>query len=257
MTHIWPVQLERGRAPTSYGAAVVQRHLEATQQAIPAQALAIERMSPALDALSLKFAIHLRSARLEGLDVGCGEGVATIAALARGARVVAVDPDPSALHRLLARVPSEQYRRVKIREAALPELDFKFARFSAVHASRVLHLLAPEDLQRVLRKFFRWLYPNGKLFVSVFNPLGTYWRSLRADYSRRIMLGEPWPGYIECLGAAMPECSGAATGVHLLDENVLSRELQAAGFVVEELSSYLLPWDTEQLCTGAVAHCGE
>src|SRR6185436_19400623 len=135
-------------------------------------------------------------------------------------------------------------------------MDFKFARFSAVHASRVLHLLAPDDLQHTLRKFFRWLYPNGKLFVSVFNPLGPFWRSLRADYSRRMMLGEPWPGYIESLSAAMPECSGATTAMHLLDESVLTRELKAAGFLMEEMSSYLLPWDTEQLCTGVVAKCG-
>jgi SAM-dependent methyltransferase len=249
MTHIWHNGRERGREwGGGYRAAVVQRHLEATQAEIPAHGLAVERMSPALDTLSLKFAIYMRHSRLEGLDVGCGEGIATIAALARGGHVMAVDRDPAVLHRLLARVPSEQYRRLKVREATLPQLDFKFAHFAGVHASRVLHFLPPDALRATLRKFFRWLYPDGKLFVSVLNPRGTFWRGLRADYSRRTMFGEAWPGYIE-----WPRASAA---VHLLDENILKRELDAAGFIVEELSSYTLPWDAEQLCTAAVARCG-
>jgi SAM-dependent methyltransferase len=240
----------------SYRAAVIQRHLEGTQSEIPTYGLPIERMSPALDPLSLKFAIHLRNCKRDGLDVGCGEGIATIAALARGGHVLAVDRDPGVLHRLLARVPSEQYRRLKVREAALPDVDFKFGHFAAVHASRVLHFLSPHEIQSSLRKFFRWLYPDGKLFISVLNPRGTFWRALRADYSRRMMLGELWPGYIEALAPAMPEWRGAEMPVHLLDESVLSRELAASGFVVEELSSYTLPWDADQLCTAVVAHCG-
>jgi SAM-dependent methyltransferase len=240
----------------SYRAAVIQRHLEGTQSEIPAYGLPTERMSPALDPLSLKFAIYLRNCKFDGLDVGCGEGIATIAALARGGHVMAIDPDPGVLHQLLARVPSEQYRRLKVREASLPELDFKFGHFSAVHANRVLHFLPPDALQRTFRKFFRWLYPEGKLFVSVLNPRGNFWRGLRADYSRRTMFGERWPGYIEELAAAMPEWRGAETAVHLLDESVLTRELDASGFVVEEVTSYTLPWDADQLCTAVVAHCG-
>jgi SAM-dependent methyltransferase len=248
MNHFWHIgrELER-ESGGGYRAAVVRRHLEATQAEIPAHGLAIERMSPALDSLSLQFAIYLRNSRFEGLDVGCGEGIATIAALARGGHVMAVDRDPAVLHRLLARVPSEQYRRLKVREASLPQVDFKFAHFSAVHASRVLHFLPPDALRGTLRKFFRWLYPEGKLFLSVLNPRGTFWRPLCADYSRRTMIGESWPGYIEW--------TGTHSAVHLLDENVLKRELNAAGFLVEELSTYTLPWDAEQLCTAVVARC--
>lgn len=240
----------------SYQAVVIQRHLEGTQSEIPTYGLPLERMSPALDSLSLKFAIYLRNSKFDGLDVGCGEGIATIAALARGGHVMALDRDPAVLHRLLARVPSEQYRRLKIRAASIPEVDFKFAHFSAVHASRVLHFLPPHALQSTLRKFFRWLYPEGKLFVSVLDPRGAYWRSLRADYAHRTMLGERWPGYIEALSPLMPEWRGTDTAVHLLDESVLSRELQASGFIVDELTSYALPWDADQLCTAVVARCG-
>jgi SAM-dependent methyltransferase len=239
----------------SYRAGVIQRHLEGTQSEIPTYGLPLERMSPALDSLSLKFAIYLRNCKFDGLDVGCGEGIATIAALARGGHVMALDRETAVLQRLLARVPSQQYRRLKLRAASVADVDFIFPRFSAVHASRVLHYLPPHVFQSTLRKFFRWLYPAGKLFVSVLDPRGAHWRGLRADYARRTMLGERWPGYVEALSPMMPEWRGNETAIHLLDESVLTRELQASGFVVEELTSYTLPWDADQLCTAVVARC--
>jgi len=166
-------------------------------------------MSPTLDALSLKFAIHTRTSSNDALDIGCGAGVATAAALARGGRVLAVDPDVKALDALVARIPQEQLARLKLRVGSLPDLDFEASRFSAVHASRVLHLLDPAVAQRSLQKFFRWLYPTGKLFIST-------------------------PAW---------------------DETALRMQLESAGFVIESLSCYSLPWDTEETCFGVVARC--
>ena len=175
----------------------------------PLTALKPDQMSPALDALSLKFAVHTRTSNSPAVDVGCGDGIATAAALARGGRVIAVDPSVPALRQLVARIPHEQLARLKLRVASLPALDFKSARFSAVHASRVLHLLDPDIAQRSLEKFFRWLYPAGKLFIS----------------------------------------TPAA------DEMQLRMQLEAAGFIVESLSCYALPWDGEQICFGVIARC--
>src|SRR5262245_7492244 len=135
--------------------AVVLRHLEATR--VPPPAPVTEQLSPSLDELSLKFAIWMHSARREGLDIGCGDGIATAAVLARGGHMMAVDPDQDMVRRVLSRIPAEQYPRLKVRQSRLPDLDFKFARFSAVHASRVLHFLEPAALRRSLWKFFRWL----------------------------------------------------------------------------------------------------
>jgi ubiquinone/menaquinone biosynthesis C-methylase UbiE len=159
--------------------------------------------------LSLKFAIHTRTSRIDSLDVGCGDGVATAAAIARGGHVMAVDPNVKALRQLVARIPHEQLPRLKLRVSSLPALDFKFARFSAVHASRVLHLLEPDVAQSSLKKFFRWLYPTGKLFIST-------------------------PAW---------------------DETELRLQLESAGFTVETLKCYPLPWDGEQMCFGVIAHC--
>jgi SAM-dependent methyltransferase len=213
-------------------------------------------MSPALDELSLKFAVYTRTAKCDALDIGCGDGLATAAALTRGGHMMAVDSDQGALHQLLARVPPEQYRRLKVRIGSLPDLDFKFARFSAVHAARLFHLLEPAAFQLSLRKFFRWLYPAGKLFVSVLTPGGAYWGFAERELARRRLTQEQWPGHIADIRRLRPSWQGEATSIHLLDEAVLRRELEAAGFVVEHINCYPLPWDGDQTCCSAIARCG-
>src|SRR5690242_3305661 len=85
---------------------------------------ALNGMSPALDELSLKFAMWAGQSGKACLDVGCGAGLASAAALARGGRVVAVDPDPAMIQQLRARVPVQQYARLDVLTAGLPDLEF-------------------------------------------------------------------------------------------------------------------------------------
>jgi SAM-dependent methyltransferase len=213
-------------------------------------------MSPALDPLSIRFAAHARASKSAVLDVGCGTGIATLAALARGAHVIAIDPDQDALRELLARTPTVQYPRLQVRAARLPDLNFKFAHFSAVHVSRVLHVLDGEALRRAFANFFRWLYPEGKLYISTLSPVGAFWSPFHAEYQQRVTAGDPWPGYIESIGDYFPEWSDACEPVHLLDGRVLRRELEAAGFILEEAHSERLAWDLDQACCEVIARCG-
>jgi len=214
------------------------------------------RMSPALDPLSIRFAAHARVSKSDVLDVGCGSGIATIAALARGAHVMAIDPDEDSLRELLSRVPPVQYPRLKMRVSRLPELNFKFAHFSAVHASRVLHVLDGEGIRHTFANFFRWLYPEGKLYISTLSPAGPFWQPFEAEYSRRVKARDPWPGYIDCVPEFFPEWADETDAVHLLDGRVLRRELEAAGFVVEALNCERLAWDPDQACVEVIARCG-
>lgn len=239
----------------SYDSVVVQRQLRAASAALPRRTIATEQMSPALDELSLKFAIMTRNTKRAALDVGCGDGLATAAALARGGHVLAVDPDQAALRKLLVRVPSQQYRRLHVRVGSLPELDFKLAQFPAVHAARVLHLLDPEHLQATLSKFFRWLYPDGKLFLSVLTPAGRFWHSFHGEYFRRRMAQARWPGFIRHPAQVLPHWTGSDTPIHLIDEPLLAREIEAAGFGIEDIHRYPLPWDSDQICCACIARC--
>jgi ubiquinone/menaquinone biosynthesis C-methylase UbiE len=125
------------------------------------------RTGKPLDPLSLQFVIWAQAANGRALDIDCGDGTTTLALLARGGHVVAVDADTAALHRLVERVPDGQSRRLQVRHGQLPNIDFKVANFAAVHAARVLHLLDGASRQESIGKFYRWLYPRGRLFVSV------------------------------------------------------------------------------------------
>ncbi len=90
-----------------------------------------------------------------------------------------MDPDKEALKRLLLRVPREQHARLRVQRAAAPAAwTSSSERFSAVHAGRVLHLLGPDALQLSLRKFFRWLYQEGRAFHQCLQSSG---RVLGAD----------------------------------------------------------------------------
>ena len=218
------------------------------------RASALNAMSPALDELSLKFAMWAGQSGKACVDIGCGAGLASAAALARGGRVVAVDPDPSMIQQLRARVPVQQYARLDVRTAGLPELEFKESGFAAVHVARVLHMLDGPAIQVSLSKFFRWLYPHGKLFVSALTPLGSSWQLFHPEYLRRVTSGAAWPGYIEDL-SRFHVMAEKGVSCHLLDENVLGREMQTAGFVIEATLRYSLPWEPEQICCSMIARC--
>ncbi len=215
---------------------------------------AISAMSPALDDLSLKFAMWAGQSGKTCLDVGCGTGLATIAALARGGRVVAADPDPGQMQQLLAHVPVQQYARLAVRTGGLPDLEFKESGFAAVHAARVLHVLDGPAIRVSLGKFFRWLYPHGRLFLSALTPLGSFWQRFHPEFLRRVSAAAEWPGHIEDLSQFHVT---ADTGVscHLLDETVLRREVRAAGFVIESTLRYSLPWEPAQICCSIIARC--
>jgi ubiquinone/menaquinone biosynthesis C-methylase UbiE len=241
----------------SYYSTVLESHLGAARRQVWSDGTpATDRMSPTLDDLTIRFATYARNSKLDVLDIGCGDGIATAAVLQRGGHVLAVDANPGALHQVLARVPSEQYRRLKVRVGRVPTLDFKFAHFAAIHVARVFHLLTPTELQVSLKKFYRWAYPSGKLFLSALTPAGAFWEPLETEIARRKSAQEQWPGYIEDVTRFIPAWNGQSASVHLIDHAVMRREIEAAGFEIEHLSSYPLPWDHDQVCLAVVARCG-
>ena len=62
-------------------------------------------MSATLDEYSNKFVEYAATINHEVLDIGCAYGVATLAALEKGVRVLAVDIDPGHLEILKQRMP--------------------------------------------------------------------------------------------------------------------------------------------------------
>jgi SAM-dependent methyltransferase len=200
-------------------------------------------MSPRLDPLTHRFAMWAgRRYGTTCADVGCGAGIATAAALVRGARVIAIDPDTNSIQPLLVQLPVQQYARIDVRRGQLPQLSLPAAAsLTSIHVARVFHLLDGAAIRESLQRFSDHLRKDGKLFISVLTPGGEYWSHFRQEYARRCAVNETWPGAAD------------SRRPHLIDEHVLGRELTLAGFGIEESLTFPLAWDPSQICCGIVA----
>ena len=134
------------------------------------------------------------------LDIGCGYGVSSLAALKTGAKVIAMDLAIEHLQILQENVPQALKNNLSMQIAQFPEaFDLPDSSIDAVHASMILHFLSGEQILLGLKKIYACLRPGGKLFIANMSPyLGLYdYAALSAEYNNRLAKGEEWPGYIE------------------------------------------------------------
>jgi SAM-dependent methyltransferase len=102
------------------------------------------------------------AAGLRVLDAGTGPGTVAAAAVARGARVTAVDAEPSMVARAAAALPDAD-----VRHAMLPELPFADGEFDVVVSNFVVnHLGRPRDGVAELRRVLR---PGGRIAVTIWS----------------------------------------------------------------------------------------
>ncbi|MBF8189574.1 class I SAM-dependent methyltransferase [Nonomuraea sp. K274] len=109
----------------------------------------------------LDLARRSRAPRL--LDVGCGTGVVTAAALALGAEVTAVDADP-----VMLEVAARRHPYATIRQACLPDLPFEDEEFDAIAGNFVINHVP--DTAGALKELHRVLRPDGTIAL-------TWWKS--------------------------------------------------------------------------------
>ncbi|MER5280651.1 class I SAM-dependent methyltransferase [Streptomyces sp. NPDC002809] len=94
------------------------------------------------------------------LDVGCGSGSVTVAAVGRGAVVRAVDAEPGMVAATRRAAPG-----VEVRTGSLPQLPYPDGEFDAVVANFVLnHVGRPLDSLVELRRITR---PGGRIAVTI------------------------------------------------------------------------------------------
>jgi SAM-dependent methyltransferase len=155
------------------------------------------------------------------LDVGTGPGVVAGAAAARGARVTAVDAEPSMAEAAARNVPG-----LDVRVAVLPDLPLPDAEFDAVTGNFFIH--ATGDPAAVLAGLRRVLRAGGRLALTTWiEPpppvLGIARKAIEA-------VGVPWPQDIP-VPPFRPHQSPAAFAALLSD----------AGFT--GTSAQLLSWE--------------
>ena len=195
-------------------------------------------MSESMDYYSARFAEYAGTVGDDVLDMGCAYGVATRAALANGARVIACDMEEGHLQILERETPPELRDRLKTTVGVLPDVEFSAGSFGAILCARVIHFLLAAQIRTTLDKMYRWLKPGGRLFLIADSPYTGYWSNAAPEYEQRKAAGEEWPAFIEDVteffesSDELPE--GMPPYLNPLDPDLLRRECERAGFVVEE-----------------------
>jgi SAM-dependent methyltransferase len=191
-------------------------------------------MLEALDAFAREFvdcaAAHPGG---ESLDIGCAYGVATHAALARGARICASDLEPRHLDYVREHAPAGSGPRLRTVVGRLPDVDFPDAAFDAILASRVIHFLDGPEVPEAVGRMARWLRPGGRLFLVVDSPYMPSWSRIVPAYEAAKAAGDPWPGFIADFRPFVPAGRQGPPRLNALDPDILARECLRAGLEVE------------------------
>lgn len=194
-------------------------------------------MSTSLDPVSAAFTVYAGQAKGWSLDLGCAYGIASLAALEHGARVIACDMEVGHVQVLLSRTPETTKNRLNGVAAQMPKIAFQPGCFSAILCSRALHFLNGEDVTTTVRAMADWLEPGGKVFLIADTPYTGFWARGASAYEERKAAGDPWPGFIPDVTKFLPEDARSKRNMRYLnpmDPDTLARVCVEAGLVVEQ-----------------------
>jgi SAM-dependent methyltransferase len=200
-------------------------------------------MTSTLDPFSSEFARFAGVAGGPVLDVGAAYGVATLAALAAGARVLANDVDPRHLDILAKRAPDPDRARLDLVPGEFPQgLHLGSNSLAGVLICRVLHFFSGPRIEESARAVFDWLKPGGKVFVVAETPYLRNFISFITTYERRKKSGERWPGLVTDVKSIAPDRGASLPDLmHFLDPDVLRRVFSEVGFIIERAETFARP----------------
>lgn len=200
-------------------------------------------MTSGLDAYSQAFVEFAPSAPGPALDIGAAYGVASLAALSNGARVIANDIDARHLEILRKRARPQLQSRLTLMPGSFPDdVEFPSGSLGSVLICRVMHFFDGPTIERAAKNVMRWLAPGGKVFAIGETPFIGTAKGFFLTYQARVKAGDPWPGIVENVGAHDPKRAGnLPSRMHLLDEATLKRVFTEAGFVIEKLGTFARP----------------
>lgn len=197
--------------------------------------------SQQLNEYSRRFVDSLAGCPAPVLDVGAAYGVCTLPALATGATVIACDVEARHLDALVASCPDADRPRLVPLVAAFPAgPHLADNSIGAVHAANLLNYLTGTELARGAELLFRLLRRGGRVFTVSGTPFAANVREFIPIYEANRSSGAEWPGEAHRLHTlcSHPSIQDLPDFLHLLDDQVLTRVFEQAGFVVEEASMY-------------------
>lgn len=189
-------------------------------------------------------------------DGGAAYGVSTIAALKKGAIVVANDSSEKHLEYIAkcTELTDDDRKRLYLRPGLLPgDFNFQENTFGAIHLCRVLHFFHPEEWEEMILKAKKWLIPGGRLFIVQMSPWHHFGAiDLAEIYEKKYQEGNEWPGEISdfTINSGQSFKGTCSEYLHCIDPRVMMREATKFGFIVKKIQIYGGPND--QSYTGSI-----
>lgn len=194
-------------------------------------------MTKTLDPYSQAFVEYAGQMPGPVLEVGAAYGIASLAALAAGAKIYCNDLDPRHLEVIKQQAIERQLdlSRLMIVPGQFPqEITFPANTLDGVLMCRVIHFFDGETIESSLQKLYYWLKPGGKLFIVAETPYLKPLADFIPEYEKRVKEGAKWPGLITNLHQYFNDRTNPKF-IHCMDIPVLQRALTAQGFVVERI----------------------
>jgi SAM-dependent methyltransferase len=182
------------------------------------------------------------------LEIGAAYGIATLAALARGAHVMANDLEQQHLAILQERVPKEQLPRLTLHPGAFPDgLTLPDNHFMGILVCRVIHFFDGKTVEHAVKKLLDWLKPGGKAFVVIETPYIKPLEPFIKKFEQRKAEGNPWPGLINDMKELNRDpAKNVPALLHPMDDDILKRVFGDAGFLIEKCHLFSRPEFPEQ-----------
>lgn len=170
------------------------------------------------------------------LEIGAGTGSFSLKALEAGAFVWVNDLDKENLHDFSNKVPLPYLNKYKLVIGDFPNgVDLPESYFDSILAIRVLHFFRPKKLEEAISKMYTTLKSGGKVFILVSTPYFKEVESFIPEYEERKKKGDLYPGYITNFSHYNSQFkTHVPEEMHFLDQFVLRREFEKAGFIVEQ-----------------------
>jgi len=173
------------------------------------------------------------------LEIGAAFGLTARKVVQEGGKIIVNDLDPEHLAIFKHNIDEKYYSKIKLIDGNLLDIDLEDKSIESILAARVLHMMKGSDIEKAARLMYRWLKPNGKVFVIAATPYHKTWNKFLPQYEQNLKSDMKFPGEIEDLSYWSEEMTKYNPSfMHLMDIDILSKVFTDAGFKIEK-SGYI------------------
>ena len=189
--------------------------------------------SPEPHPLSQEFVEFSPITKYPVLDIGAAYGLTSINTLKKGATVICNEKEKKQLEYIchIKSITPEEKKRLYLKHGSILEIDFPQESLGGIHISRVMHFFKPDEVELFFQKAYKWLVPNGRLYIITMsqyhygNPEG-----FSDYYNKEIKKGTEFPGMINDY-----KFKNEKYVLHAIDPIVMTRLANKYGFTCKKI----------------------